>query len=322
MVKKDLHSVVALVQSPQGPFEIGCVVEVFGVHRDSIPARYELTMCAEKPGQVATATAGLSLTVTEGLSALDTADTIVVAGWRPFDAPVSAAVRQALRRAHKRGSRLATICTGAFALAQTGLLDGRRATTHWARAAELQAHFPSVHVDPNVLYVDEGDVATSAGAGAGIDLCLHLVRKDQGAGYAAEVARYMVMPPHREGGQAQYARAPAAPTPPPSLAELLDWVSGRLDQPITIDDMADHIHVSSRTLARRFAEQLGASPGQWLLVQRINAARMMLEETDLPVDAIASRVGLASANNLRRRFHAALRTTPAAYRRAFRVNMR
>jgi AraC family transcriptional activator FtrA len=169
-----------------------------------------------------------------------------------------------------------------------------------------------------VLYVDGGDVATSAGAGAGIDLCLHLVRNDQGAAYAAEVARYMVMPPHREGGQAQYAVAPTAPLPPPSLAELLDWVSGRLDQPITIDDMADHIHVSSRTLARRFAEQLGTSPGQWLLLQRINAARTMLEESDLPIDAIASRVGLASANNLRRRFHAALHTTPAGYRRAFR----
>jgi AraC family transcriptional activator FtrA len=322
MVNPDLYRVVALIQAPQGPFEISCVAEVFGVHRDSIPVRYQLTMCTETPGEVATATPGLTLIVAEGLSALDAADTIVVAGWRPFDAPVSAAIRRALRRAHKRGSRLATICTGAFALAQTGLLDGRRATTHWARAAELQARFPSIHVDPNVLYVDEGDVATSAGAGAGIDLCLHLVRNDQGAGYAAEVARHMVMPPHREGGQAQYAKAPAAPVPPPSLAELLDWVGGRLDQPITIDGMADHVHVSSRTLARRFAEQLGTSPGQWLLVQRINAARTMLEETDLPIDAIASRVGLASANNLRRRFHAALHTTPAAYRRAFRAHMR
>lgn len=169
-----------------------------------------------------------------------------------------------------------------------------------------------------MLYVDHGDVATSAGAGAGIDLCLHLVRNDQGAAYAARVARHMVMPPHLEGGQAQYATTAAAPAPPPSLAELLEWVGGRLDDSITLNDMANHLPVSSRTLARRFAEQLGTSPGQWLLVQRINAARTLLEETDLPVDVISSRVGLASANNLRRRFHAAVHTTPAAYRRAFR----
>jgi AraC family transcriptional activator FtrA len=290
------HRVVALVQAPQGPFELGCVVEVFGVPRPSIPVRYELTVCTETPGEVAT-TSGFNLSVAEGLSALDSADTIVLPGWRPAEAPISAAVRRALRRAHKRGARLVTICAGAFALAQTGLLDGRRATTHWAGAADLQARFPRVQVDADVLYV---------------------VRSDQGAAYAAQVARHMVMPPHREGGQAQYATPPAAPVPPPSLAELLDWVGERLDDPITLDDMAIRLHVSSRTLIRRFAEQLGTSPGQWLLVQRINAARTLLEETDLPVDVIASRVGLASANNLRRRFHAAVQTTPAAYRRAFR----
>jgi AraC family transcriptional regulator, transcriptional activator FtrA len=311
------HRVVALVHAPQGPFELGCVVEVFGVHRPSIPARYELTVCAEKPGKVAT-TSGFNPSVAEGLSALESADTIILPGWRPVDAPISAAVRRALRRAHKRGARVATICAGAFALAQTGLLDGRRATTHWAGAADLQARFPRVQVDPDVLYVDHGDVATSADAGAGIDLCLHLVRNDHGAAYAAQVARHMVMPPHREGGQAQYATPPATVAPPPSLAELLDWVGGRLDDPITLDDMAIRLHVSSRTLTRRFAEQLGTSPGQWLLAQRINAARTLLEETDLPVDVIASRVGLASANNLRRRFHTAVQTTPAAYRRAFR----
>ena len=313
------HRVVALVQAPQGPFELGCVVEVFGVPRPSIPIRYELTVCTETPGEVATATtSGFNLSVAQGLSALDSADTIILPGWRPAEAPISTAVRRALRRAHKRGARLVTICAGAFALAQTGLLDGRRATTHWAGAANLQARFPHVQVDPDVLYVDHGDVATSAGAGAGIDLCLHLVRSDQGAAYAAQVARHMVMPPHREGGQAQYATPPAVPMPPPSLAELLDWVGDRLDDPITLDDMAIRLHVSSRTLIRRFAEQLGTSPGQWLLVQRINAARTLLEETDLPVDVIASRVGLASANNLRRRFHTAVQTTPAAYRRAFR----
>jgi AraC family transcriptional activator FtrA len=321
MAEARRHRVVALVQAPQGTFELACVAEVFGVHRASLPSRYEFAVCAEKPGQVAT-TAGFTMSVAEGLTALETADTIVLPGWRPLDAPISAAVRRALLRAHKSGSRLVTICSGAFGLAQTGLLDGRRATTHWAGAAELQARFPRVQVDPDVLYVDHGDVATSAGAGAGIDLCLHLVRNDLGAGYAAQIARHMVMPPHREGGQTQYATPLTAPTPPSSLAALLDWVLGRLHEPITLEDMATQVHVSSRTLARRFAEELGTSPGQWLLAQRINAARALLEETDLTVDAIASRVGLASATNLRRRFHAAVHTTPAAYRRAFQQRQR
>jgi AraC family transcriptional regulator, transcriptional activator FtrA len=321
MAETGPHRVVALVRAPQGTFELACVAEVFGVHRASVPSHYEFAVCAEKAGEVAT-TAGFTMTVADGLTALETADTIVLPGWRPLDAPISASVRRALLRAHKRGSRLVTICSGAFGLAQTGLLDGRRATTHWAGAAELQARFPRVQVDPDVLYVDHGDVATSAGAGAGIDLCLHLVRNDHGAGYAAQIARHMVMPPHREGGQAQYATPLAAPNSPSSLTSLLDWVLGRLHEPIMLEDMATQVHVSSRTLARRFAEELGTSPGQWLLAQRINAARTLLEETDLPVDAIASRVGLASATNLRRRFHAALHTTPAAYRRAFRQRHR
>lgn len=311
------HRVVAMVRPPQGLFELACVTEIFGDRRGDVPARYELAVCAETPGEVAT-NGGFTMSVSAGLSALDEADTIVLPGWRPVQAPVSAPVRRALRAAHRRGCRIATICSGAFALAQTGLLDGRRATTHWATAADLQTRFPRIQVDPDVLYVDHGDLATSAGAGAGIDLCLHLVRNDHGAGYAAQVARHLVMPPHREGGQAQYATPPTAPDPPPSLAGLLGWIGEGLDEPITLEDMADRLHISSRTLARRFVEQLGVSPGRWLLTQRVNAARALLEETDMPVEVIATRVGLSSATNLRRRFHAALHTTPAAYRRAFR----
>jgi AraC family transcriptional activator FtrA len=178
--------------------------------------------------------------------------------------------------------------------------------------------FPLVQVDPDVLYVDHGDVATSAGAGAGLDLCLQLARTDHGVAYAAEIARQLVMPPHREGGQAQYATRPVAPRE--SLAPLLDWVTERLAEPIGIDAMARQLRMSSRTLARRFAEQLGVSPGQWLLTQRIDAARVLLEQTDLPVETVATRVGLASATNLRRRFHHAVHTTPAAYRRTFRTS--
>lgn len=181
----------------------------------------------------------------------------------------------------------------------------------------LQARFPAVQVDPDVLYVDHGDVATSAGSGTGIDLCLHLVRNDHGAAYAARIARRMVMPPHREGGQVQYRAEPGAP-PPESLALLLDWAIERLAEPIMVDDLAAQAGISARTLARRFADQLGSTPGQWLLAQRIAACRVLLEETDLPVETIARRVGLSSATNLRRRFQTALRTTPGAYRRSFR----
>lgn len=309
---------------PQGPFELGCAAEVFGTRRAGLPDRYDFTVCTEVPGPIRT-TAGYHMLITEGLSALATADTVVIPGWIPQDEPLTPAVHEALLAARRNGARLITICSGVFALAQTGLLEGRRATTHWNLAAELAARFPRVEVDPAVLYIDHGDVATSAGAAAGVDLCLHLVRSDHGAAHAARIARHMVMPPHREGGQTQYAPPPPAdrvdhaPAMDRSLAPLLEWAIGRLPEPLSVEDMARRLRVSPRTLARRFAEQLGTSPGQWLLGRRIGAARTLLEETDLTVEAIALRVGLSSATNLRRRFQQALHTTPAAYRRAFRA---
>ncbi|WP_245547281.1 helix-turn-helix domain-containing protein [Nocardia brevicatena] len=316
-VSEGRHQVAVLVKPPQAPFELGCAVEVFGTPRTGLPSHYDLRVCTERPGEVAT-TAGYGMLVPDGLSMLDTADTVLIPGWLPVDAPLAPAVRHALLRAHERGARLVSICTGAFALAQTGLLDDRIATTHWGRTAELCRRFPRIRVDPDVLYVDHGDIATSAGAGAGIDLCLHLVRTDHGAAYAARLARYMVMPPHREGGQAQYVPTPTAPTGGDSLAALLHWVLGRLDRPIGLSDMAAEAGLSPRTLARRFDEQLGIAPGRWLLIQRVTAARALLEETDLPIESIAARVGLGSATNLRRRFHTVVGTTPAAYRRTFR----
>ncbi len=258
--------------------------------------------------------------VDAGLEALGEADTVIVPGWQPPDAPASPAVIEALRAAHGRGARIVTICTGARVLAQAGLLDGRRATTHWRHSAQFAAAFPEVRVDPDVLFVDHGDVATSAGTGAGIDLCLHLVRSDHGAAYAAQIARSMVLPPHREGSQLQYAAHPAQSAPAKaddSLAPLLEWATSQLDARLTLDRLAERAGLSSRTLARRFTEQLGTSPGQWLLLQRLDAARALLEQTNLPIDAIATRVGLASAVNLRRRFRAHLGTTPGAYRRTF-----
>ncbi|MEV4129263.1 helix-turn-helix domain-containing protein [Nocardia sp. NPDC049707] len=311
-----MHRVVALVRPVQSTFELGCAAEIFGTARAGIPQYYEFEVCTETPGPVPTS-AGYSMAVTRGLSALASADTVLIPGWAPVEAPLSARLRRALLRAHDRGARLVTICSGVFALARTGLLDGRSATTHWARAEQLRQEFPRIRVEPDVLYVDHGDVATSAGAGAGIDLCLHLVRNDHGAAHAALVARHMVMPPHRDGGQAQYA-----PPPPPAdaLDGLLEWAGTHLATPLSVGDMAAHLTVSPRTLARRFTDQLNTSPGAWLLSRRIAAARILLEETDLPVEAIAARVGLTSAVNLRRRFRAQVGTTPGAYRRAFRVS--
>jgi AraC family transcriptional activator FtrA len=328
-----MHRVVALVRPVQSTFELGCAAEVFGTPRDGVPQHYEFEVCTEHPGPVATS-AGYAMSVPRGLSALAAADTVLIPGWAPVEAPLSAGVRRALLRAHARGARLVTICSGVFALARTGLLDGRAATTHWARAEQLRREFPRVDVQPDRLYVDHGDVATSAGAGAGMDLCLHLVRRDHGAAHAALLARHMVMPPHRDGGQVQYAPPAPVPAPPPpartaaaiaaspagdALDGLLAWADARLGTPLTVAELAAQLNVSPRTLARRFAEQLGTSPGGWLLGRRVAEARVLLERTDLPVEAIAARVGLSSAVNLRRRFRARVGTTPGAYRRAFRV---
>lgn len=310
-----MHHVVALVRPVQSTFELGCAAEVFGTVREGVPQHYTFEVCTQTPGPVPT-TAGYAMSVERDLTALDTADTVLIPGWTPVEAPLPGPVHSALLRAHARGARLVTICSGVFALARTGLLDGRSATAHWARTAQLQREFPRIRVEPDVLYVDHGDVATSAGAGAGVDLCLHLVRQDHGAAHAALVARHMVMPPHRDGGQAQYA-----PSPPPAdaLDGLLEWAGARLGTPLSVGDMAAHLNVSPRTLARRFADQLGTSPGAWLLSRRVAEARTLLERTDLPVEAIAARVGLTSAVNLRRRFRAQVGTTPGAYRRAFRL---
>jgi AraC family transcriptional activator FtrA len=306
-----MHRVVALVRPVQSTFELGCAAEVFGLRRQGIPQHYDFELCTPTPGPVAT-TGGYVMHVPQGLSALDCADTVIIPGWLPVDTPLPDPVRHALLRAHARGARLVTICSGVFALARTGLLDGRTATTHFARAAQLQREFPRVRVEPEQPYIDHGDVATSAGAGAGLELCLHLVRRDHGPDHAALLARHMALPLPDEASQ------PSAIDDPDDLAALLTWATARLADPLAVTDLAAHLAVSPRTLARRFAEQLGTSPGAWLLARRVAAARTLLEETDLPVEAIATRVGLASAVNLRRRFRAHVGTSPGAYRKASR----
>ena len=310
-----MHRVVALTRPVQSTFELGCAFEVFGTARDGVARHYDFDVCTELPGPVRTS-AGYDIHVPLGLAALESADTVIIPGWLPVEASLSSEVRQALLRAHGRGARLVTLCSGVFAPARTGLLDGRAAATHWGRAKKLQEEFPDVVVEPGASYVDHGDVATSAGAGAGIDLCLHLVREDFGTAYAALVARHMAMPARG------HDRPPQSPPIPPS-ADALDgvllWAGERLGEIEGVGDLAAHLNVSQRTLTRRFTHHLGVSPGAWLLSRRIAEARTLLEETDLPVEAIASRVGLTSAVNLRRRFRQRVGLTPSAYRRQFRM---
>ena len=282
---------------------------------------YEFTTCSSSGAQVLGAS-GFSVVPEHDLSALETADTVVVpASERVVDPPEEAG--EALRRAHRRGARVLSVCTGAFALAHAGLLDGRRATTHWAFADQLAARFPAVEVDASVLYVDEGDVMTSAGVSAGLDLALHVIRSDFGAAAGAAVARWMVAPPHREGGQAQFFERPAgggAPVPEshPSLEPTRRWALERLDEPLDVAGMARHAAVSPRTFARRFREETGTTPLQWLLSQRVLEARRLLEETNLPIDEIAWRSGFGTAASLRDHFRRATATSPSAYRRSFR----
>lgn len=310
-----MHRVVALVRPVQSTFELGIAAEVFGTERPGLPQYYELEVCTEIPGRVQTA-GGYAMQVPRGLTALEHADTVIIPGWLPAGAPLPDQVRRALLQAHARGARLAAICSGVLALAQTGLLNGRSATSHPARIEQLRREFPQVRVEPGRLYVDHGDVATSAGAGAGIDLCLHLVRKDHGAAHAAAVARLMMLPPHRAGDQRQRALPQGAGD---ALDDLAKWADERLGTPLSANDLAAHLNVSPRTLARRFAERLGTSPGAWLAARRVAAAQALLEDTDLPVEAIAVRVGLGSAVNLRRRFRDQVGMTPGAYRQASRL---
>lgn len=315
LCRTDLHRVVALVTAPQSTFELACAAEVFGLDRPGLPTRYTFDVCALRPGPVTTR-AGYSMNVEHGLNALENADTIVVAGWPNSARPARPALARALIRAHDRGARLVGLCSGTFLLAEIGLLDGRAATTHWRMAAELSHAYPRIEVRSDELYVDLEDVATSAGTAAGIDLCLHLARQDHGAAYAANIARHMVMPPRREGDQKQFSAVVAA-SAPSSLAPVMDWARSRLHEPLGLPELARHAGLSTRTIARRFAEQAGVSPGQWILNERIEAACVLLEQTELGVEAISRRVGLSTAANMRRRFRGSKNTTPGSYRRMF-----
>lgn len=308
------HAVAVLALEAVVAFDLAIATQVLG-HPDE--QLYALEACAARPGVLATTTAFAAL-VPHGLDAVARADTVVVPGYDPRGGTgATPAVLDALNAAAERGARIVSICTGAFALAAAGLLDGRRATTHWQHAAALARRHPRVRVEPDVLYVDEGQIMTSAGVAAGIDLCLHLVRTDHGAEAANAVARRMVVAPVREGGQAQFVARPVAPDDATSLAPTRAWMLEHLGAPVTIAACARHAGWSERSFARRFAAETGTSPLRWLHAQRVLEARRLLEATDLPVELVAQRCGFGTAGTLRGHFRRATATTPTAYRRAW-----
>ncbi len=312
------HRVVALCLDGLVAFDLTAPAQAFALAAGpGGEPLYEFSTCSVDGAEVLT-TSGFALTPQADLTALRRADTVVVPAYFRLLEPPPEPALAALRAAAERGARMFSVCAGAFALAHAGLLDGRRAATHWAWAGELARRFPAVRVDPDALYVDEGRVLTSAGLSAGIDLSLHTIRSDFGAAVGDQVARQMVAAPHREGGQAQFVKRPPQEDNG-SLEPTRRWAAERLAEPLDVAAMARHAGVSSRTFARRFREEAGTTPLQWLLARRVLEARRLLEESDLPVEAIARRCGFGTATSLRDHFRRATATTPTAYRRAFAV---
>jgi AraC family transcriptional regulator, transcriptional activator FtrA len=312
------RTVAIVVCEGVGVFELGVACEIFGNSWSEalgVPW-YRSFVCAITPGPV-TVDAGYQMLAAHGTDRIVGADTVIVLPALSIDA-VPAGISDALQQAHARGSRIVSLCTGAFAVAAAGLLDGRRATTHWTECAEFARRHPEVTVDPGVLFVDEGDILTSAGSAAGIDLCLHVVRQDYGTEIATQLARQLVVPPQRDGGQAQYIDAPIPEFDSSSLfADTLRWLQEHLNAPITVEDLAARSAMSPRTFARRFLASTGTTPYQWLLRQRIQLAQRLLEMSDLPIDAVAAKSGFSTAANLRKHFSSAVHTSPHAYRRTF-----
>ena len=316
-----LRNVAVVVLNGFRPFEFGTVCEVFGIDRadDGLPS-YDFAVVAGEPPPLRSH--DFTLHPSRGLDRLEEADLIALPAMADErlgpDMYFPGDLLAALRRAVARGARVLSVCTGAFILGEAGLLDGRRCTTHWRSAEELARRYPAAKVDPSVLYVDDEPVITSAGTAAGIDACLYLVRKEQGARVANGIARRMVVPPHRDGGQAQYVDQPVAPSCDGTLRDLLEWLRAHLDQPLSVRQLAARANMSERTFARRFVADTGTTPQRWLIGQRILLAQQLLEETDETVDTIADRAGFGTATALRHHFRSWRGTTPNAYRRLFR----
>ncbi|MFD8817328.1 GlxA family transcriptional regulator [Streptomyces sp. NPDC059627] len=311
------HRVVVLALDGVYPFELGIPNRVF----PGVPGAYDVVTCAATEDRTVATNADFTVTVGHGPEALESADTVVVP---PYDMaritqelpePVAAALARI-----RPGTRIVSICTGAFALAAAGMLDGRPATTHWALAPRFRRMFPHVALDPDVLFIDDGDVLTSAGAASGVDVCLHIVRSDHGSAVANSVARQCVVPPWREGGQAQYIELPVPDEGATGTAATRAWALENLERPLALRELAAHARMSQRTFARRFQEETGTSPGRWLIQQRVHRARHLLETSELPVDRIAAEVGFATGTSLRQHLHAAIGVSPQTYRNTFRTS--
>lgn len=312
-----LRTVATLLINELALFEFGIACEVFGIDRtDQGVPPFEFRVCGPVAGQPLTTGVGVQVVPPFGLDGLVGADLVVVpaAGEQESYPP---AVLEALRAAHAAGAVLLSVCSGAFILGAAGLLDGRRCTTHWRHAAELAARFPLAEVDPDVLFVDDGDLITSAGTAAGIDACLHLVRRELGSAVTNTIARRMVVPPQREGGQRQFVERPVPTCRDDGLSEVLTWAVGHLEQPHTVSTLAARAHTSTRTFARRFAAETGTTPVQWLTAQRVLHAQRLLEDTDFDVDQVAVRCGFGSGALLRHHFGRSVGVSPTGYRRSF-----
>ena len=312
-----IRRVAVLALDRVAPFELGVLCEVFGTDRrdDGFPS-YEFTVCSPDGAPVRTSS-GFMIHPHADLAPLADADLVAVPA-HPLASRMPDNVGDALRAVAKRGAYLISVCSGAFLLGEAGLLDGRKCTTHWKYAAELATRFPKADVHPNALYVEDGKLLTSAGTAAGIDLCLHLVRREHGSEVATRLARRMVVPPHRDGGQAQYVETPLPRTPEaPTLAPLLTWMIENLDRPCGIEELAQRAHMSTRTFARRFRAETGTTPFDWMTTQRVLLARRLLEDTTLSVESVATRAGFTDAATLRHHFTRRVGATPHAYRATF-----
>jgi transcriptional regulator GlxA family with amidase domain len=312
-----MHRVAVIAVEGVVTFDLAIPCQLLGFPFSTLGVGgYDVRVCTATPGLLPTST-GLRVEVPYGLDTVDDAATIIVPGIDDLDHAAPQSVLQAIRAAHQRGARLVSICTGAFVLAAAGVLDGRPATTHWSRAGLLAQRYPAVRVDPRPLYIDDGQVLTSAGVAAGIDLCLHLIRRDHGAAIANRVARELVVAPHRSGGQAQYIDQPVPRSSAAGLEATRVWMLERLDQPITLAQMAAHARVSVRTFTRRFRAETGGSPLQWLVDQRVLRAKRLLETTTDHVESVAVRCGFGSALSMRQHFREATGIPPSTYRHTF-----
>ena len=310
-----IESVSALVLDGVAPFEFGVICEVFGIDRtgDGVP-NFDFKVCGPEPGKPLRTTVGAQLVPDHGLDALVGADLVAIPAIR---APYPEEALAAVRAAAESGSIILTVCSGAFLAGAAGLLDGRKCTTHWMHADELAALYPTAEVDRNVLFVDDGNLITSAGTAAGIDACLHLVRRELGSEVTNIIARRMVVPPQRDGGQRQYIDQPIPMRCSEGFAPQLDWILANLDKPHTVATLAKRASMSARTFARRFVDETGRTPMQWVTDQRVLYARRLLEETDLDIDRVADKAGFGTATLLRHHFRRVIGVTPSDYRRRF-----